>query len=63
MFTPVDIATMCVAERVYYLKDQAAHVVARDEHRRLRQIQQDNRSAFRAMQRNRRVGDGRYPGV
>ncbi len=52
MFTPAEIATMPVAERVYYLQDQAAHVVARDEHHRLARIAQANRRALRAIERS-----------
>lgn len=63
MFTPAEIATMPVAERVYYLQDQAAHVVARDEHRRLERIRQDNRRAFRSAERARRTWNDGHPGI
>ena len=51
MFTPAQLATMPIAERVYFAHEHAAHVVTRDEHRRLERIQQDNRRAFRAIER------------
>jgi len=53
MFTPAEIAAMPVAERVYFLQDHAAHVVARDDRRRLDRIEQETRRAYSAAQRNR----------
>lgn len=51
MFTTAQLATMPIAERVYFGDEHAAHVVTRDEHRRLERIQQDNRRALRAIER------------
>lgn len=53
MFTPAQLATMPIAERVYYAREHAAHVVTRDEHRRLARIRHDMGQALRSADRRR----------
>lgn len=49
----MDATHMLIAERVYFLGDHAAHVVARDEHRRLERIRKQGLAAVRSLERRR----------
>lgn len=54
MFTTAQLATMPIAERVYFAHEPAAHVVTRDEHQRLERIRRDMRQALRTADRRMR---------